>query len=67
MATMSIIIPDQHVQRVIHALCTSAGLPESPANAKEAVLRHIRAVVRNVEMIEAQAAIQATDAEGIVS
>lgn len=66
MANVTITIPDQYVARVVHALCSSIGLPESSANAKEAILLHIRAVVRNVESTEAHAAVQEPSTIGIV-
>jgi len=56
MATVTLTIPTEHVSRVVHALCVSAGLPESTANAKIAIIRHIKATVHNVERGEADAA-----------
>ena len=55
MAVVTLTIPPVHVSRVVHALCVSAGLPESAANAKEALIRHIKATVHNVERGEAEA------------
>ncbi len=54
MATISINVPAASVSRVTHALCAAAGLEESPANAKEAVLAWIKATVANVERSEAE-------------
>lgn len=72
MAIVSLDIPTAAVTRVVHALCVSAGLkPENAANAKQALIDHIRATVRNVESSEAQAAAQVAIVEpvttGIVS
>ena len=71
MATITLTIPTEHVTRVVHALCISAGLPESTANAKKAIIRHIKATVRNVESSEdQQAAFEALvdpDTTGIVT
>lgn len=60
MATVSITLPDAELARIVHGLCVSAGLPESAANAKKALVAHIKATVRNVETAEAQAAAVAT-------
>lgn len=49
MATISITIPDAQAARVISAVCKGAGLDPSPANAKQAIIAHIRATVANVE------------------
>lgn len=54
MATVTITIPDAHLPRVVHALCTDAGLPESNANAKQAIIIHIKKTVRRVEKMEAE-------------
>ena len=51
---VTITIPDVHSKRVIHALCKGAGQPESAQNAKKALIQHIRATVRNIEMMEAE-------------
>jgi len=71
MATIKLTIPTQHVQRVVHALSASAGLPDTAANAKKALVGHIKATVRNVEHSEKEQAaldnIAEPDVEGIVS
>jgi len=71
MATVTLTIPTEHVSRVVHALCASAGLPESTANAKIAIIRHIKATVFNVERAEAEqvalAAVTDPDTGGVVT
>lgn len=72
MAIVSLDIPTAAVPRVVHALCVSAGLtPENAANAKQALVDHIRATVSNVETSEAaraaQAALVPPDTTGIVT
>ncbi len=70
MATINIDVPAANSSRVIHALCSAAGLEESPANAKEAVLAWIKATVANVERAEAEQdlpTIDEPDVETIVS
>lgn len=54
MATITITISTADATRVTHALCVSAGLPETAANAKQAVINYIKKTVSNVELIEAQ-------------
>ncbi len=56
MATININVPDATASRVIHALCTTAGLVESPANAKTSVLIWIKTTVANIERAEAEQA-----------
>lgn len=71
MASVNITIPDDVLDRVVHALCVSAGLEESAANAKEALIQHIRRTVANVERTEAQEAallaISEPDVDGLAS
>jgi len=71
MATVTLTIPSQHVDRVVHALSVSAGLPETVANAKQAIIMHIKATVHNVERGEAEAAALAAlpdpDTDGITT
>lgn len=71
MANINLTIPDEHLGRVVRALCKGAGLEESPANAKQAVIEHIKRTVANVEESEArqaaQAAVVAVDADGLVA
>lgn len=71
MATVTLTIPTAAMPRVVHALCKSAGLDESPANAKKAIIEHIRRTVRNVEMQEAEQALIAqlveVDTEAMVT
>ncbi len=54
--TLTFSIPQAQTPRVVHALCAASGLPESPANAKQAVIDWMITTVRNVEQSEAQAA-----------
>lgn len=56
MATITLTIPDAQLPRVRAALCTNAGLPDSNANAKEAVIVWIKATVQSVEHLAAEAA-----------
>ncbi len=56
MATININVPDITAGRVVHALCATVGLVESPANAKIAVLTWIKTTVTNVERAEAEQA-----------
>lgn len=66
MATVTLTIPDAHLTRVVNALCAAAGLPPSPANAKQAVLDHIRRTVANVERTPPEPAPE-PNVDGIVS
>ena len=66
MASVNITIPTQHVSRVVHALCHSAGLEENAANAKEAIMEHIRRTVANVEESEARQAAEANRVAPVV-
>lgn len=64
MASITINVPDQHVNRVIHALCV-AGVhdEENAANAKATVVAWIKNTVRDIERQEAAqaAAIDTSD------
>lgn len=63
MATVTLSIPDQHLGRVVAALCSHAGSEPTPANAKAAVVAEIKAIVRGYERQQAQqAAILAAEA-----
>ncbi len=53
---VTITLPAAQVSRIVHALCVASGLPESPANAKQALLGWVKQTVRNVEMSEANSA-----------
>ena len=64
MATISLTIPDAQLARVRAALCAQAGLPETNANAKEALIQWVKQVVRGIEhdaAVAAQPAIVDTD------
>lgn len=54
MPQVTIDIPTGQTTRVTKALCASAGLTVSPANAKEAIARHIRGVVISYERGQAE-------------
>lgn len=49
MATITLTIPDAVLPRVRAALCTHAGLPDTNANAKQAVIDWVKATVQAVE------------------
>lgn len=65
MAEVKLTIPTQDVPRVTSALCQSAGLSVSAANAKQALVNHIKQTVRNVERSEADAAVAAAVVEPV--
>ena len=72
MATIQLTIPDEAAPRVVHALCVNGGkTPEDAANAKQALVEIVKAIVASVERREAEAAalgsIVADDTEGIVT
>lgn len=54
MAAINLNLPDATAARVVHALCFSAGLPESPANAKKVVTDWVKGIVAMVERGEAE-------------
>ena len=56
MASINLTLPDATATRVVHALCVAAGLPESPANAKLAVIAWIKSTVANIERSETEQA-----------
>lgn len=59
MATITLTIPDAQLTRISTALCKAAGMPVSTANAKEAIINHVKATVQNVERSEAIVAARA--------
>lgn len=71
MATINLTIPDAVLPRVRAALCVHAGLSDSNANAKEAVIKLIKETVQSVEYNDAMRAAAATvvqpDVDGIVT
>jgi len=71
MATITLTIPDAVLPRVRAALCANAGLPDSNANAKEAVIRLVKDTVATVEydtaMRAASASVVAPDVTDIVT
>lgn len=57
MTEIRLTIPAGKVQRVIHALCVAGGFEnETAANAKKALIDHIKRTVWRVETQEAEAA-----------
>jgi hypothetical protein len=52
MAQITLTIPDEHVQRVIDALClgTANPVPATPANAKDVVIQWVKDHVLEYEM-----------------
>lgn len=70
MATITLTIPDAVLPRVRAALCVKAGLPDTNANAKEAVIMWIKETVQAVEYAEAVQAretVAPSDVTGIVT
>lgn len=71
MATITLTIPDAALPRVRAALCIHAGLSDSNANAKEAVITLIKETVQAVEynaaMQAASATVAISDVDGIVT
>lgn len=49
MATITLTIPDNQEQRVMDALCNTAGVAVSGPNAKAVIANYIKAVVRRYE------------------
>jgi hypothetical protein len=60
MATIQITIPDAQLTRVVNGLCAAAGVTATPANAKQAVIDHVKATVLNAEQQAAIVALQTT-------
>lgn len=56
MPQVSIDIPTGQATRVIAALCASAGLSPSAANAKRAIIAHVKNVVVSYERGQAEQA-----------
>jgi len=70
MAKIELTIPASKVARVIHALCVAAGYEdETAANAKKALIAHMKTVVWRIETQEAEqaAADTVTADDGIVT
>lgn len=57
MASITLTIPDAQLPRVRAALCSAAGLPDTNANAKAAVIIWIKSTVQSVEYQELAAAV----------
>lgn len=68
MADITLTIPVEHETRVIHALC-AADYPddESGANAKLALIAHIKHLVWRIETQEAEAAAAVAAEDGLVT
>jgi len=60
MATVSLTVPDAQLTRVVNALCDSAGVARSAANARAVLAAFIK---RTVKDVEAAAAVQAARAQ----
>lgn len=60
MATISITIADADLPRVIHALCVTAGVAETAANARQVVVQRVKDTVLNVEWSDAVNSAQVT-------
>lgn len=54
MASVNIQIPDNQLARVVHALCTEAGVAETMPNAKGVLIAFIKKTVRRVERMEGE-------------
>lgn len=70
MATITLTIPDAQLPRVRAALCLQAGLPDSNANAKQAVIDIVKGIVKAVEYkaaVDAQPAIVEPDVSNLVT
>lgn len=70
MATIVLTIPDASLPRVRAALCSNAGLPDSNANAKQAVIDIVKGIVKAVEYnaaVTAQPPIVDSDVTGLVT
>ncbi len=68
MADIVLTIPVDKEDRVIHALCASIGEEdETGANAKAALIEHIKRVVWRIETQEAEAAAAVTAEDGLVT
>lgn len=70
MANITLTIPDASLPRVRAALCLTAGLPDTNANAKQALIDIIKDTVRAVEhaaAVNAQPAIVDPDVSDIVT
>lgn len=70
MASITLTIPDASLPRVRAALCANAGLADTNANAKEAVIMWVKATVQAVEYenaVAARARVVPSDVDGIVT
>ena len=70
MATITLTIPDAQLPRVTAALCSAAGIPDTAANAKTAVIEYIKSTVKAVEAraaATARAPLAEPDVSGLVT
>ena len=68
MPEIRLTIPAGKINRVVHALCKAGGYDdETPANAKKAIIDHIKRTVWRVETQEAEAAVQVTADDDLTS
>lgn len=58
MASITLTISDAQLARVVAALCDTAGLPRSNANARTALVNLVKQTVRNAERAAALRAAQ---------
>lgn len=65
MAQVTLTIPNQHLNRIVNALCAAEGLDPTPANAKKALIRIVRRTVESVETTVPEPVVP--DTEGIIS
>jgi len=70
MADITLTIPAGKLDRVIHGICAAAGIAvedESAANAKTALIAHIKHIVWRVETQEAEVAAAVAPDDGLVT
>ena len=68
MPEIRLTIPADKIDRVVHALCKAGGYEdETPANAKKAVIDHVKRTVWRVETQDDEAAVQVTADDDLTS
>ncbi len=61
MPKIELTIPAGKIDRIVHALCKAGGFEdETPKNAKQAIIDHIKRIVWRVETQEAEQAASET-------
>lgn len=63
MATVTIEIPDESLERCVKAICKAEGLAVTNANAKKALAGRVRALVKEQERLEAVTSAESTVTE----